>query len=185
MADLTDIDLTLRAEEGVPLSANQFDANMQAIENAVNAINAKVNTLVNDNDTYGEMYQADNAVATTVAVANTWYAVANFSAGHLDDVTFSSNALVLPTAGDYLFLATVTVTGTTGNEIKIGVGLDGTVDENHVAETELQSTDVQAMTVVGVVEATAGMALKLYVKNVPATNNVTVVHATVVVRKIH
>lgn len=185
MADLTDIDLTLRAEAGVPLSANLYDADLQAIQDAVNALNTKVNTLVNDNDEYGEMYQAGNATATTVSASDTWYPVANFSAGHIDDIPFASNALTPPSSGHFHFWVSATVTGSVGDEIRIGVGLDGTVNENHVSESELQSTDVQALSVTGILEVTAGQALKLYVKNVAATNNVTVVNATVVVKKIH
>jgi hypothetical protein len=182
---LSDIDLTLRAEEGVPLTAGQHDANMTAVENAVNATNAVVNLVDTNLATNGEMYQTDNAVATAVAVANTWYQVVNFLEGHTEGMTYSSSSFTIPTNGHYFFLVSLSFSGTTADFIQIAVGLNGVVEENHKAEAKLANNDIQAYSINGVINATAGQVFRLYIKNVAGTNNVTVKHATVNLIKRH
>ena len=172
---LSDIDVTLRSETASnPLTANQYDNSMLAIQNAVNALNAAVNPL----HEYGEMYQAGNTNATTLSTG-TFVQVANFTGDHLDGVTFASNALVL-TAGDWVVSTVFSITGGTTNDVlQFGFGIVGAHDPKHLCEQKLQNADTQVLSLVGIIEATAGQALSLMVNRVSGSGNITVKHATV------
>jgi hypothetical protein len=174
-----DIDLEKRGEQASALSATQHDNNMTKLETAVNATGAAVETAT----TLGEMWMAGNAVATTTG-DNNWHQVTGFTAGELEGTTFASDALVLP-ATIWYTTCSVSFSGTSGNIIQFGYGIDGTVDTQHIAERKIGvSGDVGVVSLVGYITVTEGQSLGLYVKNTNATADVTVKHATVISNRI-
>lgn len=175
----TDIDLELRSEQENALSAVQYDSNETKTQTAVNLNGNQIAVL----ETLGEMHQVDNAAITVVGTADTWYKVENFSAGHLNNVTFATNGLVLP-AGIYHNVAGISLSGTTGNVIQFAFALDGTIDTDHIVERKLGSSDVGAAPLVGYITATVGQSLSLYVKNTAAAADVLIKHCTLMAKRI-
>lgn len=176
----TDIDLTLRSEISQAISQSQNDTNLTDIETEVN----KIGNALEAASIYGEMYQTDNAVATSIAVADTWYPVVNFTEGHTGGLTFASSLFTL-TAGDWIVWAAISFAGGSNTNVQFTIGVDGTADEKHQVERRLSSSDVGAMALCGIVEATEGQTLGLQVKNITSTAGVTVEQCTFMCRKVH
>jgi hypothetical protein len=175
----TDIDLEKRSEQASALTAVQHDNNMTKTE-TLNSIGTAVEVL----NRFGEMFQVDNTNAITINTINVWEQVENFSAGHLGGVTFADNGLVVG-AGDHELTATVSFSGGTNTTIQFAFAVDGTVDTDHIVERRLSNSDVGVCPIVGIIQATAGQTVTIYVRNITSNVDVTVKHSTVRIKQIH
>jgi hypothetical protein len=177
--------LTLRSDQAGVLTAEQHDANLTAIKDKVNALIGYLLALM----TYGEMYLSGASAALSLAVADTWYKVVGFAAGHLDQITHDAtkHSLVVPAEGDYLVRANVSFTGQATHTYKLGFGVgDGTtqaVDTHHLAEHKVATADVVDVAFSGIVHATAGQHITIHALDVGGTGNLTAIEATVVLER--
>ena len=137
--------------------------------------------------TYGEMYIQGNAVATAIASVNTLTKITSgLTAGPLDGVTFSTDHLVIAESGKYILEATLTFFGVAATALEwqfdfmINAGALGRKVAVSTTGTERTVVSLQAIT--GTLAVNDQIALGVY--NTTDANDPTVVHASLVARKL-
>ena len=145
-----------------------------------------INQILDNHETYGEMYIQGNATATTISTADTWTQVtAGWTGGITNNATFSTDQLSVDySAGDYEIAVALSFTGAANDTWTFGIAVNDSVDETSRIERKTSSTDVGAIALVGVFTLSASDTVQLYVKNQDLTNNPTVTEAALTLRKL-
>ena len=135
---------------------------------------------------YGEMYQVNNAVVTTINTVNVFEDIVNFTVGELKETTFSSSTLTtgLITA-TYLVTYSACLDGISNKTYEVAVKVDGTVrDESHSCVTI--ATGGRDVSVSGSFILTIGDEedIKLVIANVNDSTNVIIVDASLNITRI-
>lgn len=135
---------------------------------------------------HGEMYQYDNAVATSISAVDTWTEVANFSEGETDNITFASNSLTVVFAGDYELNWYCTALSAVANKVfEFAVSVNDTiVDKCKVRRSFSTTTDAGSMAGSCVLALAANDVVKFEIQNITDDNNITVVNADVMLHEI-
>ena len=137
--------------------------------------------------TYGEMYIQSNAVATTISTVSTLTKItAGLAAGPLDGVTFSTDHLVIVESGKYILEATLTFFGVAATALEwefdfmINAGALGR--KVAMSTTGAERTVVTLQAITGTLAVSDQIALGVY--NTTDANDPTIVHASLVARKL-
>ncbi len=136
---------------------------------------------------YGEMYIQGNASATAIATVSTLTKItAGLTAGPLDGFTFSTDHLVVADSGEYLLEAVITFFGIAATALEwefdfmINAGALGRKVAASTAGTERTVVTLQAVT--GTLAVSDQLALGVY--NTTDANDPTIVHASLIARKL-
>ncbi len=132
-------------------------------------------------DSYGEMYQTDNAAATVITGIGSWQQVANFIAGELSgDVNFVGNALVVQEPRKYR-----TVWALSGISVAVNQLFEHAIFVNAVLIGKSKQERFYATSDVGSVAGTCilnlapGDIVDIRVRNMTAINNIVISQANV------
>ena len=131
----------------------------------------------------GGMSMEGNAVATTIALSNTWYKVAGVTVEDADpsyfDMTTDNRLLYNDTVVRHMHIAgALSVTCATNNQIgeicffKNGIKVDGTVSEFKC----VASGDPASVAISGTMHLADGDYFEIYIKNETGANNMTVTY---------
>jgi len=136
---------------------------------------------------YGEMGVSYNSTATTITTANIFYQVtANFTGSELNNVTVSSQKLVLGLDGVYYIDFNVSVSGANNAIVFGGISRnDDTPEGDHLFSRKLSANgDIGSGGGSEIHALTNGDTISLVLKNETNTNDLTVEHANLVLFKI-
>lgn len=138
---------------------------------------------------FGEMYITGNSTATTISVGATYYQVTSgWAAGVLEDVTFSSDHLVLPADGTYVIFASISFEGATGDTFKFDFHVDTGGGYSPVAKGAIRrktaNADVGAIGIHTYYAGTSGDKIAIFVQNEGSTNNATITDATLSIMRV-
>jgi len=161
------------ADAGGYYTGTDVEAQLQELGPTAAALDAK----------FGEMYIAGNSTATTVTVAATYYQVtAGWTQGTLDDVTFSTDHLVVPADGNYYIMCSFSFEGATGDTFKFDFHKDVGAGYVPIGKGDIRrktpNTDVGACAHHTIVALTAGDKIAIFGQNEGATSNFTITDAT-------
>lgn len=137
---------------------------------------------------YGEMYQNDNATATTINTINVWEEVNNFSSGELNGVTFANSDLTVTKAGKYHLNASISgIPQTANHTFEFAVS----VNDNIITKTKNKrlfssTSDSGSISLNGILNLSANDVVKLELRNLTTgTNgNFTVQNSNLTLNKI-
>jgi hypothetical protein len=137
----------------------------------------------------GEMFFAGASASLALTDADTYYQITGFALGHSEGPTLNNDALVVGAAGHYKVTAYVSVdldSPATNQTIRVGFGVDGTVDEDHTVDRRFPNNDTSVISFSGVVDAPLGGEIGIYAKNLTAAGkSITPRSCTVLVEKVH
>ena len=136
---------------------------------------------------YGEIYIQANAVATAIATVNTFVQVTSgITAGQLDGVTVSSNALVVAVSAKYIIEAEVTLTGVAATAIDWN--LDFLLNGAAFGRKQTVSTTGTEKVTIGLRAITntlsVGDTISLGIANATDANDPTIVNASLTIRQL-
>lgn len=137
--------------------------------------------------TYGEMYIQGNATATAIATVDTLTKItAGLTAGSLSGITFSTDHLVAPASSKYLLEATLTFSGVAATaidwEFDFMINASALGRKVGMSTTGTEKTVVVLKAITGTLAVSDQIALGVY--NKTDTNDPTIVHASLVARKL-
>ncbi len=135
---------------------------------------------------YGNMFQRDNATATTINTTDVFEDVLNFGAGELKETTFASDTLTTGSiSATYLIHYAGCIDDSTNNIYETAIEVDGTIRDESLSCTTIP-TGGNPDNVVGtfILTIAANKDIKLVVRNRSTSQNVTFVHASVVITRI-
>lgn len=137
------------------------------------------------NPTYGNMYQKGNTTATTIGTKDVFEDVVNFIEGETDDVSFLSSVLTTNVAGMYAIDYSACVDSSTGNTFETAIEIDGIIrDESFDCSTIGVGSTPNSLSGTFIRPIGASIGVKLVIRNITNANNATVVHASVVIKRI-
>lgn len=124
-------------------------------------------------DADGEMYIASTQTQS-IASSATWYEVGTFTAGDLDGITFASDRLTAPEAGEYLVTWSVSTSSASANKtFSVGIGVNGSDPTTKaIIQRRFSSSDVGAMSGQALISLTAGQYVNLMVRGDTDTTNI-------------
>lgn len=137
--------------------------------------------------TYGEMYIQGGSTATAIATVNTLTKVtAGLTAGQLLDMTFTTDHLNVLTSGRYFLEANITFFGVAATtivwEFDFMLGAAAMGRKMAVTTTGTERVNVGLSLVTGILAVSDQIGLGVY--NATDANDPTIVHASVVARKL-
>ena len=186
--------IIIEADDGlvVPnLTTTERDAISTPLDGAV-IFNSTDNELQNyhssqwNGSVYGGMYQRDNAVVTTINTVDVWEDVLNFSTGEVKEASFASS--VLTTGGitaTYEINYFACVDDSTNRTYETAIEVDGVVRDESLSCTTIP-TGARPDSMSGGFFLTIGVNkdIKLVIRNITDSSNVTVIHASVILTRI-
>ena len=169
----------------LPLGVDTATSGQVLVADGVGGATWQANSPVSPD--YGEIFIQNNAVVTTIAAINTFVqATSGVTAGQLDGVTFSSNALVVAVSAKYLLEAEVTLFGIAATTLEwhLDFLLNGAAFGRK-----------QAVTTTGTEKVTIGLraitntlsvsnTISLGIANATDANDPTIVHASLTIRQL-
>lgn len=137
---------------------------------------------------YGNMYQRDNGAATTINSLGVFEEVLNFLSGELKKVTFDSSILTTPDDGrshPYNLSYSACVANGTGKTFETAIEVDGTVRDESLSCTTIP-VGGNPDGIGGGFPLTIGpnKDIKLVIRNLSGNQNVTVIHASMMLTRI-
>lgn len=139
---------------------------------------------------YAEGFYQDNTIATAIAAANTWTAVANnFTLGNSIGFSANTNTIVLIAGyeGNYQVRGDVTISYVAGtNNYEVGLSVDGANPEAGTYGGSLVNVTFtrQHIGFETVVSLTDGATLSLAVRNLVNADDIIIRHAQFSIRKV-
>jgi len=134
-----------------------------------------------------DIYLADNASETSIAVQNTWYTIAGtWDEATLNEWTRANGVLTTPAvggAGHYYITWSASLTATAEDQFEIGI-FRGATRLEPPGKTEIAKTGVAHVSGVYCVVIADATDIELKVRNTTNTGNVTVTHAAIALHKI-
>lgn len=136
---------------------------------------------------YGEMYIQGGSTATVITTVNTLTKVSSgFVAGPLSDMTFTTDHLNVVTSAKYLLEANITLFGVAATtivwEFDFMLGAAAMGRKMSVTTTGTEKVNVGLSIVTGLLSAGDQIGLGVY--NATDANDPTIVHASVIARKL-
>lgn len=134
---------------------------------------------------YGEMFQVNNIVATTINTMDVFEDVVNFSTGEMKETAFASSTLTTGQAGTYLVTFSACIENSTNVTYEMAVKIDGTVrDESHTCATIATGGNDVSMSGSFILTIAASKDIKLVIANKTNTANPTIIDASVNIVRI-
>lgn len=139
---------------------------------------------------YGEIYIQDNATTTTISTTNTWVALntLTWTEGNVNGFTLSSGRLLVSTGRDgrYLVIATATLDYVAVSNYEVGISKNSGLPASGLyAGASLTSTVPTAgVSIIGHIDLVAGDTVELSVRDINNTNNVTLKHGGIILKRI-
>lgn len=128
----------------------------------------------------GEMYQNDNATATTINTVNVWEHVVNFSEGVTETITFASNALTVASTGNYLLMGSISSQSAFVNkDIEFAISIDDAISTKTISKRRYGNTGTGSQSISAILSLTANEAIKLEVRNLTDANDITIIDANI------
>lgn len=131
---------------------------------------------------HSEMWQNDNAVATTISVAGTWVEVDNFTSGLLDNWTHATGDLTVGTGagGNYQCSGAVSSASAGTNQLfEFSLSINNVVQDKCDNERKYSTTDTGSQAVRCDLTLVATDVIRLNVRNITSTSDITIVDANV------
>ena len=122
---------------------------------------------------YGEMYQNDNATATTINTVDVWEEVNNFSSGELNLVTFADSDLTVTEVGKYHLNVSLSGIPQTANhtfEFAISVN-DAIVTKTKSKRLFSSVSDSGTISLNGIIDLAVNDVVKLELRNLTTGTN--------------
>ena len=133
----------------------------------------------------GEMYQRDNAVATSIALLDEWVKIANFTQGNLKGVTFNSNALRSSKAVLHLMQYSISASAAAINKyFEFAIFVDGLIDQQTISKRYFSSSDTGSVSGCGLASVQTGWDIDLRVRNNTDATDITIVHANMIIHSV-
>ena len=135
---------------------------------------------------YGNMFFRDNVTVTTINTVDVFEDVLNFGAGELKETTFASDTLTTGNiTATYSIGYAVCIIDSTNTTYETAIEIDGTIRDESLSCTTIP-TGGNPDSLGGTFILTVGALkdIKLVIRNVSNTANVTVIHASVVITRI-
>lgn len=137
---------------------------------------------------YGEMYQNDNVIVTTVTTQDVWYEIGNYGVGELQNVTFSSDSLVIGSdhSGIYQLDVTLSGTGSIANqsfEFSVSVN-DSIITKTKQSHKFTTTTNTEEVSLTGLLDLSGSDYVKIELRNTSGTGNFTVENSNLTIHHI-
>jgi hypothetical protein len=180
--NIANISLTLRNSQSNALSALQHDANLDAIQDALN-------TMLD----YGRIraewcsaYITEGPNNHTLVNTNAWTNIDGFTELEASDLTLAGGLYVAaPETGRYRVKASLSMTPNAANqEIQFGIAANGTVETKTMAEVFHGAASIVNLSVETVMDVVAGARLTLMGRSQTNNTNVIVKHAHLWVERL-
>jgi hypothetical protein len=170
---------------GVAIEEFSIDGTLAGNSDLAVPTEKAVKTYVDSMKIYGEMFQTNNATATTIN-STAWFKVLNYSTGLVNGVTYGTSDLTVLTAGTYLVSAFADVTlGNNADILEFAVAVGGTPQTKSTSSTKTNSTNVRGqINSQCIVTLSANAVITLMVRNTAANRNTTVVNSSVTLHRI-
>lgn len=155
--------------------------------NYTDLTDAGYTTLHKHADSYGEMYADMVSYVVTISASGTAYEIdGGFTGGTLSGTTFpNDHYLQVSSAGVWFGTWSISFYGTANNDIEGGFMVNGAAQTNGTSHAEAPTTNKAAnMSAAGILNLALNDQVSLFVENHSAANNVTIMHATLVLIKL-
>jgi hypothetical protein len=139
--------------------------------------------------TYGEMYISGNATATTISASATYYQVtAGWVTGLVNNVTFTTDHMVITEDGIYDLACDISMAGQTGETFQFEFHVDTGGGYAAIGKGAIQhktsNNDVISLGCKALYSLNSGDKVALFVQNTGATGNPTIAYADVHIHKL-
>jgi len=135
---------------------------------------------------YAEMYQTNNAIATTINTINVWEEVGNLSSGLLYGWTYSSGALVAgaSAAGVYQLVGSVSSSAVSVNkDFEYAISVEDATEAKSTTKRRFSTSDTGSQSISCLLLIAAGDSVKLEVRNITDATNITVIDCNICLKK--
>lgn len=124
---------------------------------------------------FGEMYQTNNAVATTINTVDVWEQIVNFSEGLVEGVTVASSAFTVPKDGKIqVFWGGSTAAAGVNKTFEIAPSKNDVMQLKGPIGRKYSTVDIGASAGPMVLDVVAGDVIKLEIRNITDNTDVTV-----------
>jgi len=133
---------------------------------------------------YGSFYQHDIPTTVTISVTGTYYQITGNTAGQLEDMTFSSDALTVNQTGIYIAAISCSYDDSGNTTFDIGLFIDGVKSTPISAHASTTGSLVSNAATMGLISLTAGEVIDLRIANDTNTNDVNIGHCSLMIVRI-
>jgi len=144
-----------------------------------------------DTLTHGNMWLTGNSTTTTISDTTVWYSLRSlsWSGGSNDNVAYNvTNYLDILVDGTYQIFGTATLEEVaTDGAFGLGISINGgnpEIPNYMVSSVEASDANRQCVTTLANIDVISGDTIELGVRNFEGTENVTVVHSSLSIKKI-
>jgi hypothetical protein len=135
-----------------------------------------------------EMYQDDNAIATTINTVNVWEEVGNFVQGDIVGWTFTNGGHLTANAGsggEYDLTTSISAQiASTNKTFEFAVSINDIIQDKCTIERRFSTNDVGAIPMTCLLNISDGDVIKMEVRNLTDNADITFIHVNFAVHQI-